>query len=390
MKILILTPSLPSTQKQTGADICLQAFTKALQENGYTVTTVGFLRIGESLPQPNEEFISVGSCHVETKEAKLYPLLWASKSFLRNLPYTSARYYSKQYIKKVQELLSQNSYEAIILDHSYQIAWLEPFIAEKHKIVSIAQNIECEVYADRVKDAKNIAAKWLYSREAKLIQSTEEHLTRTSKETWALTDNDAKYFSGIEGAGKIRVMGLPSSLGDLPDSSIEKTFDIGLIGSWIWKPNGDGLRWFFKEVYPYLPKRLRIEVAGRGAEWLDGQYPNVNYQGFAPDAKVFMAQSKVIAIPSICGGGIQIKTLNSIGLGLPIVATPFAMRGISNPPSFVKVTNDPKKFADLLVAGIDSNQSTSSAAKEALDWSKERKQIFLRDIREALNEISEN
>lgn len=387
MKALILTPSLPSTEKQTGADICLQAFLKALRINGFKLTVVGFLRTGESLPTPNNEFISIGSIHVETKEAKLSPLFWMSKSLFKNLPYTAARYYSKRYISKVQELLDSNKYDVIILDHSYQLAWIEPFITEKHKIVSIAQNIENQVYADRINESKNQFTRWLYRRESTLIKEIEDHLTTVSAETWALTDNDAGYFSSIPKSGQVRVMSLPASLGSMSSTATNKTCDICLIGSWIWKPNGDGLHWFFHKVYPLLPPYLKIEVAGRGADWLDKKYSNVAYRGFVSDARDFMAQAKVIAIPSISGGGIQIKTLNSIGLGLPIVATPFAMRGVSNPPSFVAVAEQPQDFANSLLAYISSELDTVTTANEAAVWAKERQKHFFRDIGIAVNEI---
>ena len=387
MNILVLTPSLPSTEKQTGADICLQAFLNALRANGCELTVLGFLRVGESLPTPNKEFISVGSCHVETKEAKLSPLSWMSKSLFKNLPYTAARYYSKRYISKVQKLLNRNEYDVIVLDHSYQIAWIEPFIAEKHKIVSIAHNIENQVYADRISESKNKITKWLYQRESALIKKIEHHLAVVSAETWALTDNDAEYFSAIPQANRVRVMSLPASLGSMPNTATNKTCDICLIGSWIWKPNGDGLHWFFQKVYPLLPPYLKIEVAGRGADWLDKKYSNVAYRGFVPDAKDFIAQARVIAIPSICGGGIQIKTLNSIGLGLPIVATPFAMRGISNPPSFVAVAKHPQDFADSLLAYISSGLETTTTASEAAAWAKERQENFFKNVSVAVNEI---
>jgi polysaccharide biosynthesis protein PslH len=383
MQALFLAPTLPSTQKQTGADIACQSFITALVENGYDVTVLGYLRIGETLPQSNYTAVPVGTCHVETKEAKLSALLWLFKSFTLNLPYTGARYYSKNYIHAVEKYLSQSNFDVIVLDHNYQIGWIEPYISDKSKLFMIVHNVENQIYQDRANESRNFAVKWLYQRESNLIKDIEEHLTQVAKETWALTDNDARFFASVKGASSVRTLGLPPSLGNLPKIPLDKAYDIGLIGSWIWKPNGDGLRWFFQEVYPLLPKDFMIEVAGRGAEWLEGRFPNVICRGFVPDAKVFMAQSRVIAIPSIAGGGIQIKTLNSIGLGLPIVATPFALRGIDNPPSFVVAAEDPQSFAQAL---IDlTTASTENNPEEALIWANERKAYFIQGVKEAIN-----
>jgi polysaccharide biosynthesis protein PslH len=383
MKALFLAPTLPSTQKQTGADIACQSFITALVENGYDVTVLGYLRIGETLSQSNYTAVPVGTCHVETKEAKLSVLLWLFKSFTLNLPYTTARYYSKNYIHAVKKYLSQSNFDVIVLEHNYQIGWIEPYISDKSKLFMIVHNVENQIYQDRANESRNFAVKWLYQRESNLIKDIEDHLTQVAKETWALTDNDARFFASVKGASSVRTLGLPPSLGNLPEIPLDKAYDIGLIGSWIWKPNGDGLRWFFQEVYPLLPKDFMIEVAGRGAEWLEGRFPNVICRGFVPDAKVFMAQSRVIAIPSIAGGGIQIKTLNSIGLGLPIVATHFALRGIDNPPSFVVAAKDPQAFAQALVDL--TRASTQKNPGEALAWAEERKESFIQGVKEAIN-----
>jgi hypothetical protein len=60
-----------------------------------------------------------------------------------------------------------------------------------------------------------------------------------------------------------------------------------MVGGWIWKPNADGLHWFFEQVYPHLPATISIQVAGRGADWLRDRYPNVTYWGFVEDARTF-------------------------------------------------------------------------------------------------------
>ncbi|HAG80324.1 MAG TPA: hypothetical protein DCL61_03925, partial [Cyanobacteria bacterium UBA12227] len=73
MNILYLTTCLPS-KKGTGGDIASQHFIDALKKNGYNVSVVGYLRKGlYSDQQPDT--ISVGERYIETKEAKLYPII---------------------------------------------------------------------------------------------------------------------------------------------------------------------------------------------------------------------------------------------------------------------------------------------------------------------------
>jgi len=383
MKVLFLTPTFPSITKRTGADIATQSFIDALKQNACDITLVGYCRKGEEFLVRDPNFISVGSCYVEMKEAKFYPLLWFAKSILSKISFTATKYYSQKYVETLQSLLKQEKYDFVILDHSYQLGWLEPLIPDTNRLIVIAHNIEHEVYRDRIQDVKNLALKWMYQRETRLVKQSEDRLAERAFEIWALTEYDSNYFTQVAKQGKVRVLELPPSLSTLPNEVFIKNFDIGMIGSWIWGPNGDGLKWFFQNVYPHLPIDVSIQVAGRGAEWLQGKYPNVEYKGFVPDAKEFMVQAKVLAIPATSGGGIQIKTLDSIGLGMSIVATPFALRGIDNPPSTVKIAKHPKEFAEVLESAIRSPSTQS--VDEVRHWSASRHKKIITEIADTIS-----
>jgi hypothetical protein len=166
--------------------------------------------------------------------------------------------------------------------------------------------------------------------------------------------HDAKYFSSLENVGKVRVFGIPPGLDKLqPIASVSKQCDIGILGSWSWRANEEGLQWFLQSVYPHLPSSLLIHIAGKGGDWLVEKYPNIHYRGYVPDAQEFMAQARVMAIPILSGSGIQIKTLDAIASGSSIVATPIALRGISDPPSTVKIAENSEDFANLLVSAVN-------------------------------------
>jgi glycosyltransferase involved in cell wall biosynthesis len=171
----------------------------------------------------------------------------------------------------------------------------------------------------------------------------------------------------------------------LPDRLPEvKNCDVGIIGTWTWKPNTEGLKWFFEAVYPHLPADLSIQVAGKGAEWLHGQYSNVKYCGFVPSAQAFIEQAKVIAIPSISGSGVQIKTLDAIASGSPVVATPVALRGISEYPSSVIVAEKPEDFANSLTQLLVL-LTAPNFSRDGIAWSQNRQRKFFADVAKAID-----
>ena len=136
-------------------------------------------------------------------------MLWMGYSFLKNLPYSSAKYYSGAYISLVKKLLSQEDYDYIIINHA-QMLWIEKFIQDKSKLINIAQNIENEIYEDHTKKAKNLISRFIYQREANLIRAQEESLPGI-QQVWTLTKHDNKYFSQFIGANRTQTFGIVAS-----------------------------------------------------------------------------------------------------------------------------------------------------------------------------------
>ncbi len=392
MKILYLTTVLPSGRR-TGGEIASQCFINALKQCGHEVLVVGYQRPDDTKPQNDNEVV-VEKRYIETEKSKYYPFLWMVLSLLKGLPYSAAKYYSKKYLTKIKSILHRNDYETVIIDHA-QLGWLLPLVTQKSKVIFIAHNLEHQLYEAQLKNAQKYVSKYIYRREARLIKKMEDDLAGSSKQVWTLTSHDSNYFYSQNLCSK--VFHLPSIRTVPPKNSTIKHCDIGIIGSWTWKANKYGLEWFFQAVYPHLPKNISIQVAGSGAGWLAERYPNVKYCGFVTDAQAFMASAKVMAIPSISGGGIQIKTLDAIASGSLIVATTIAMRGILDYPSAIEIADEPEYFAhcliQLLALGNEYDVSEVERTKlldSRLTWSVLRRENFYRSIGSAIDSIESN
>jgi polysaccharide biosynthesis protein PslH len=380
MKILFLTTILPRKQRM-GGEVASQCFIDALQTIGHDVTVMGYQRVDDVFDTLPSEIV-VGQRYIETRKAKFHVFIWLLLGFLRNLPYSAAKYYSQAYIRAVKQALETVEYDCVILNQP-QLAWLAPFIPDKSKFLTTTQNIENQLYFDTAKQARNSLERWIYIREAVLVRKLEHRLAATAQQVWTLTQHDAQYFIQQPHRGTIRAFDLPPGLAPSQSLSIAKEFDIGIIGSWGWKPNLEGLAWFLEEVYPQLPSTISIHLAGRGAEWLAEKYPKIHYRGFVPNAQEFMAQAKVVAIPTLTGGGIQIKTLDAIASGSSIVATPIALRGIVDLPSTVQIASYADEFAQCLIAASFAAPSATDTHHAAV-WFENRKRKFLIDIQQAI------
>jgi hypothetical protein len=389
MNILFLTTILPA-KKLHGSEIASQTIIDGLRQAGCRVTVVGYGRREDGPAQPAESEILVADRYIETQKAKSYPLWWFGVSLVSGLPYSAAKYKSKRYCQQVQSLLQQGHYDAVVIDHA-QLGWLLEVVNGMdggRPVIFNSHNIEHEIYLQYVQQSRHPIATWVYRREAKLVQRMEDHLATVARQTWALTQHDADYFNRLKPLGRVRTVSLPCGCASLQTDGLEKQYDIGIIGSWSWKPNIEGLEWFLQQVYPQLPSQVSIQVAGRGVDWLSGRYPNITYRGFVPDASVFMAQARVVAIPILSGGGIQIKTLDAIAAGSLMVATPMALRGIDDPPSTVSITAEPVTFGRSLMAAIATGAGDEARA-EARQWYEARQQRFRTEMAAVVQDLAQ-
>jgi|UPI00035C9CB0 glycosyltransferase involved in cell wall biosynthesis len=385
MEILFLTTIIFS-QNCNGGEVASQCFIEALKKLGHSVTVVGYLRKGDKLEQNPQEFLVVGERYTETLKAnKFYVLLWLALSFWKHLPYSSTKYYSRAYIDVVKQLIFTKKYDAIVIEHA-QLGWIENFLTLPIPKIFIAQNIEYEIYEHRWQNTKNLMLKIIYKREAILTKYQEEQLSKACQTIWTLTDRDNKYFSEINDSNKTRTLAIAPDFAKLEAHTFRKCFDIGILGSWTWEANKEGLKWFLESVYPYLPVHLSIYVAGKGADWLHGKYPNIYYCGVVPNAQQFLSQAKVVAIPTLSGSGIQIKTLEAIASGSWIVATPVALRGISHPPPTVTAAETATDFASSIVSSVNLPHN-QKAWEQTKNWYAKRRNQFLKDLAAATTNI---
>ncbi|MBA2350250.1 MAG: glycosyltransferase [Burkholderiales bacterium] len=372
ISILFLTTALPG-ESSNGGEIATTNFLDALSQAGHRLTVTGYARPrAHYQTRPRETVIE--ERHIETDRAGVRSVIWFFTALTKNVAYSVSKYWSKKYIRAVTELLTNGNFDLVIIDHA-QIGFLRPYVIHK-PVVLIAHNVENLIYEDQASALRGLK-KWLYAREARCIRDMEHLLARSSAMVWTLTEKDREYFCRI--GARSKAFAIPSAFSTKPPQANQSDSDIVMLGTWTWKANADGLRWFFEQVYPLLPADSRIEVGGKGAERIIGNRPNVIYRGFVADAHDFLTRSKVVAIPSVAGGGVQIKTLDAIATGASIVATPTAMRGIECPPDTVRVAEKAKDFADHLISFYKVRSKQEDVVR-ALQWSASRRLNFEKQV----------
>lgn len=389
MKILICTTVVPSGKK-TGSEIASQSFIDAMRADGHHVDVLGYRRPNDLRPLAVWEHL-VSERHIESAESLSNVALWLGRAFLKGTPYSCQKYVSIEYSIQVQALMHKR-YDCVVIDHAQMGFLLKLLSSLDLPLIFIAHNVEEQIYSG-LAAAKTGIKRALYRREARLIAALETMLAQTAQQVWTLTKADENHFSA-RGARYASTFCVPSAL--VPEnptdaevsSSPELSWDIGMIGTWSWQANAEGLRWFIDQVLPKLPSNVKIGIAGKGADWLNSFAPRIHCLGFVENASTFLASCKVVCVPSIAGGGLQIKTLDAIAAGRPTVVTSFALRGIEGVPETVQVADDATAFAARLVAALALEPAQSSYA--ARSWVTNRLAMFRAAVKESIVRLAQN
>lgn len=110
-----------------------------------------------------------------------------------------------------------------------------------------------------------------------------------------------------------------------------------------FEPNADAVRWFAHKVWPRLRERqpqAKWKIVGKNAgEKIRrlGDYPGIEFVGEVDDIRPYAHAAATTILPMRCGGGIKNKLLEAAAMGLPILASAKAVKGLNWPAHLTPV-----------------------------------------------------
>jgi hypothetical protein len=377
MRILFPTTFLPG-MRRTGGEVATQGFVDAMRAVGHEVTLLGYRRVGTDPPTAPSD-IAVADRHIETLGAGARPVSWMLRAVLTRQPYSLAKYVSRAYVRALRDAFAATRPELVVLEHA-QMAWLVPDGGWDVPMVYLSQNVEHAMHAELARHGGLRAL--AHRREARRLRAVEKELLERAREHWALSQGDAEALATLAPDTPARVFDVPpATVPELPGPAVH---EVVALGGWHWRPNAAGLRWFVEEVAPQLPPGgPEVVVGGHSADEIVGDRAGVRAVGFVPDALEFLQSGRIVVVPSIAGGGVQVKTLDAIASGRRVIATSIAMRGIDDPPPTVEVADDAREFAAAIALALEQ-EVDGAAAAQAREWAVARRERFHEAIRDAV------
>lgn len=173
---------------------------------------------------------------------------------------------------------------------------------------------------------------------------------------------------------------------DLLWCSAPAQYDLLMVGS-SNQMNVQGLLWFGREVLPLLLAAiptLRVAVAG-GVCAATPEMPGLLKLGVVPDLAAVYACTRVAINPVQSGTGLNIKSVEALGFGMPLLATSSGSRGLDAAAGqAMAVADSPTGFAQTalaLLADVDALSRLSKGAQAfAKSWNDEQTDSFKSEL----------
>lgn len=186
----------------------------------------------------------------------------------------------------------------------------------------------------------------LLKLEARLLARAERRLLERAAGALVVCHRDRQALENrlpLELARKIKVVPLAMRLRDFPEEAVPAPLDpagdprpvLMMTGNLGYFVNADAVSWWLAEVWPEIRRRrpdVRVVVAGdrpRPALRRAVERAGVELVESPPDLRAVLAQATLALAPMRCGSGVPIKVLEAWSVGVPVVASPWAVAGTS-------------------------------------------------------------
>lgn len=231
------------------------------------------------------------------------------------------------------------------------------------------ENIEANIYEDYIKYSVSPLFKPFYKGEAKKIRGEEDRMMRDADISLSVTPTEKKYIEIIsKKEAYVIENGVDLSLFTFQQRKVNSEKTILFVGNFTYFPNSDAIDFFYHGVFKKMDDpHLRLKIIGRGSTKLEFiNDPRVEVHEFVKDIVTVYQDADVFVSPIRIGGGTNFKILESMAVGLPVVAFPHRLQdlGVENRQHLL-IAHSEKAYIDSLNELFDNKALVESITKNA-------------------------
>lgn len=255
-------------------------------------------------------------------------------SFVRAMcsgrPLSVVRHSQPAVRRRIEEILTGDTFDVLHVEQIQALSNL-PHSVDLPPVVLRAQNVESQLWRMVAQVRPRMA--WFARREARRMAAHEALSVERVATTITLTERDGKTLAGASGMVPQRIKPIrppfPANL-DTAQRGFEGHPSTVLIAGG-WMPNRDSTRWFFSSVWDTILKTspgAHVHVFG-GGRTPSNSAPATSWHGTPSESIEMFHSDSILVVPLRVASGIRMKILEAWARGVPVVATPEAVRGLA-------------------------------------------------------------
>jgi polysaccharide biosynthesis protein PslH len=224
-----------------------------------------------------------------------------------------------------------------------------------------SQNIEFQYRQTQYKRAlgpRATLATWMAKQH---VESLEFSLMKHAKNVWDISLDDLEYWRtrGIERIEWLPPFADPTLIAELGSMRAEPEFGFVYLGNLYTPNNIEGVTWFVREAWPKIRSRkpdARFLLAGVDPHPKIQRIAQTHGVTLLPNAASVAetyAKGHVLINPILAGSGMNVKSVEMLFSGKPVVTCPQGVAGLPGEiRAYFGVANTPEEFADACLAAL--------------------------------------
>jgi glycosyltransferase involved in cell wall biosynthesis len=310
---------------------------------------VSFVRPEETQYIPFLQELCTAVHVVPIHRSRLADVGYMARSYLTGRPFLIERDDLRPMQELVTKLVVESDFHFI---HADQLSMVQFAVrgasASKNKRPKVIFDAHNAVWSivERMQENAHWLLKPVLGVETKRVKRYEGKLLRTVDHVLAVTDVDragleeALHFSRGDGNDRLApITVVPIAVDTQKLQPIRRkagSKNIVTLGTLHYPPNADGIRWFFKEVFPLIRAHVpdaTLTIIGKNPPQdflnLAEQDPNaIKVTGYVPDLVPYLEESALMVVPVRAGGGMRVRILEAFAYAMPVVTTTIGVEGI--------------------------------------------------------------
>jgi sugar transferase (PEP-CTERM/EpsH1 system associated) len=268
-------------------------------------------------------------------------------------PLTVAYFGEPALHERIRALIRSHSFDLIIAYSSSMAQYVEEF-DDVPRIMQFADldSMKWRLYAEHHPPPR----RWIYALEADRLLRYERAIGTTFSHSLLCTPQEVDDFRRLIPGGRVSLVGNGVDLEYFRPSDNAKASSLAFVGVLDYFPNVDAVVWFCHEIFPLIrnqvPEATFTICGSRPTEAVRhlGHMPGVVVTGAVPDIRPYLSTAAVGVVPLRIARGIQNKLLEAMAMGLPVVTTSAAFKGVAAVRDRdLLVADEPAAFAESVV-----------------------------------------